>query len=112
MVCFGTPSSVLAGELGEVESVDDLNNEASEVVLAEPALDRRGSRYAKEPVSAKPGQPAREDYEYERLGVCNVFMANEPLAGRRMTKVTERKTKVDWAHFVHDIAQQYPTYDA
>jgi hypothetical protein len=59
-------------------------------------------------VPAKPGQPAREDYEYERLGVCNVFMACEPLAGRRMTKVTERKTKIDWAHFLNDIAQQYP----
>jgi DDE superfamily endonuclease len=57
---------------------------------------------------AKPGQVAREDYEYERLGVCNVFMACEPLAGRRLTKVTERKTKVDWAHFLDDIAQQYP----
>jgi DDE superfamily endonuclease len=44
----------------------------------------------RQPIPAKPGQPAREDYEYERLGTCNVFMANEPLAGRRMTKVTER----------------------
>lgn len=46
------------------------------------------------PVPTKPGQLAREDYEYERLGVCNVFMACEPLAGRRMTQVTERKTKL------------------
>ncbi len=60
------------------------------------------------PIVAKPGQAQREDYEYERLGVCNVFMASEPLAGRRITKVTERKTKIDWAHFLDDIAQQYP----
>lgn len=60
------------------------------------------------PVPAKPGQLAREDYEYERLGVCNVFMACEPLAGRRMTQVTERKTKLDWAHFIDDIAKHYP----
>jgi hypothetical protein len=38
-----------------------------------------------EPIPAKPGQPERQDYEYERLGVCNVFMASEPLAGRRIT---------------------------
>ena len=37
----------------------------------------------------------REDYEYRRLGTCNVFMASEPLAGRRITKVTERRTKSD-----------------
>ena len=60
------------------------------------------------PVPAKSGQLAREDYEYERLGVCNVFMACEPLAGRRMTQVTERKTKLDWAHFIDDIAKHYP----
>lgn len=46
-------------------------------------------------------------YEYERCGVCNVFMASEPLAGTRITKVTERKTKVDWAWFLQDIAERY-----
>ena len=60
------------------------------------------------PIAARPGQLAREDYEYERLGVCNVFMACEPLAGRRVTKVTQRKTKLDWAQFVDEIAKHYP----
>ena len=53
-------------------------------------------------------RPAREDYEYRQLGTCNVFMATEPLAGRRYTEVTERRTKTDWAHFVRDIAARYP----
>ena len=35
-------------------------------------------------------------------------MATEPLAGRRMTKVTARRTKIDWAHFLNDIAEHYP----
>ena len=35
-------------------------------------------------------------------------MATEPLAGRRQTKATERRTKTDWAHFLGDIAAQYP----
>ena len=61
-----------------------------------------------QPLPAKPGQAVREDYEYQRLGVCNVFMACEPLAGKRMTKVTQQKTKLDWAQFVDDIARQYP----
>ena len=60
------------------------------------------------PVPPAPGRPAREDYEYRRLGTCNVFMATEPLAGRRQTKVTERRTKTDWARFLRDIAAQYP----
>jgi len=57
---------------------------------------------------ARPGRPERHDYEYERCGVCNVFLASEPLAGKRMVKVTERKAKVDWADFVQDIAGRYP----
>jgi hypothetical protein len=56
----------------------------------------------------RPGRAARYDYEYERCGVCNVFMAVEPLAGWRLTRVTERKTKSDWAGFVEEIADQYP----
>ena len=60
------------------------------------------------PVPPAPGRAAREDYEYRRLGTCNVFMATEPLAGRRQTKVTERRTKTDWARFLRDIAAQYP----
>ncbi|MFH0782282.1 MAG: IS630 family transposase [Pseudomonadota bacterium] len=61
----------------------------------------------KTPVPAKPGQQARHDYEYKRCGTCNIFMANEPLAGTRMVEVTERKTKVDWAYFVERIAFRY-----
>jgi len=64
-------------------------------------------RHTRTPIPASAGQPAREDYEYERCGVCNVFMASEPLAGRRMTKVTERKTRQDWAVFLQDIAEHY-----
>jgi len=61
----------------------------------------------KTPILASPGQPAKYDYEYKRCGVCNIFMACEPLAGKRMVKITERKTKRDWAYFLEDIAAQY-----
>lgn len=59
------------------------------------------------PIPASPGQPARSDYEYKRCGVCNIFMACEPLAGKRMVKITERKTKKDWALFLQEIAGSY-----
>ena len=44
------------------------------------------------------------DYEYQRCGCCNIFLASEPLSGKRFVKVTERRTKKDWADFVEDIA--------
>jgi transposase len=59
------------------------------------------------PISASSGQPAKYDYEYRRNGLCNVFLACEPLAGKRMVTVTERKTKNDWAYFIEKIAAQY-----
>jgi DDE superfamily endonuclease len=61
----------------------------------------------KVPIPASPGNPAKYDYEYSRCGVCNVFMSCEPLAGKRMVKITERKTRVDWAYFIEEIAFQY-----
>nr|QNO55557.1 hypothetical protein CFDKOMGC_00003 [Methanosarcinales archaeon ANME-1 ERB7] len=45
------------------------------------------------PIPASPGQPAKHDYEYRRCGMCNIFLACEPLAGTRMVKITERKTQ-------------------
>jgi len=59
------------------------------------------------PIPASPGKPARHDYEYKRCGVCNIFMACEPLAGKRIVEITETKTKQDWASFLEDIAGQY-----
>jgi len=60
-------------------------------------------------VPIKPGQDAREDYEYIRHGVVNIFMANEPLRGQRIVEVTEFKTKKDWAKFMKRIADElYP----
>jgi transposase len=58
-------------------------------------------------LSVSPGKPARYDYEYERCGVCNVFLAVEPLAGQRLIQVSQRKTKSDWAHFVQALAERY-----
>lgn len=62
------------------------------------------------PVPMEPGQPARQDYEYERRGTANLFMVCEPLAGRRWVKITERRTQADFAHLLRDVAdEQYPT---
>ena len=49
------------------------------------------------PIPAAPGRPECYDYEYERNGVCNLFMFFEPLAGKRHVSITDRRTKVDWA---------------
>lgn len=60
------------------------------------------------PIPMAPGRAECHDYEYERRGTYNIFMASEPLAGRRMIEVTERKTRQDWARFMAQIATAYP----
>lgn len=62
-----------------------------------------------QPLPMEPGQPERQDYEYERGGVANVFMFLEPLAGRRWIDITEHRTKVDWAHEIKELVdERYP----
>lgn len=59
------------------------------------------------PIPAKPGQPRREDYQYERNGTANLFMICEPMAGWRYVEVTRQRTAVDYAHLLKDIVDRY-----
>ena len=61
----------------------------------------------REPIPAKPGQPARHDYEYERNGVANLFMVFAPLEGWRHVKVTDRHTAIDYAHVLRDLSDTH-----
>lgn len=59
------------------------------------------------PIKMESGKPAKHDYEYKRKGVCNIFISNEPLVGKRQTKVTERRTKQDWAIYIKEVAEMH-----
>jgi hypothetical protein len=66
----------------------------------------------RQPIAAAPGKPVRYDYEYKRNGVANLFMMFEPLAGRRHVKVTDRRTKKDWAWCIRKLVDKiYPQAD-
>jgi hypothetical protein len=55
------------------------------------------------------GQPPRQDYEYERNGTANIFMAVEPLIGKRKTFVTDQRTKQDFAELLRYLSDDvYP----
>ena len=59
------------------------------------------------PLPAQPGKPLRYDTEYQSNGPVNIFIAFEPLIGQRRTKVTEQRTKIDWAHFIQELIDQH-----
>jgi transposase len=58
------------------------------------------------PLLAREGDILKYDTEYERNGTCNLFLSFEPLKGKRKAKVTERRTKIDWAHFMKDLIDE------
>jgi hypothetical protein len=59
------------------------------------------------PLPAQPGQPERYDYEYVRNGVANIFMFCAPLHNWRHVKVTEHRTKQDWAQCMRELVDVY-----
>ena len=64
---------------------------------------------ARQAIPHTTGREARVDYEYIRHGIVNIFMANEPLKGKRKIKITRHKKKEDWARFIKEIAdEEYP----
>jgi hypothetical protein len=59
------------------------------------------------PLPPEPGRPARQDYEYERKGVCHQLVLCEPLTGWRHVKVTERRTRKDYAECLRELVDVY-----
>jgi DDE superfamily endonuclease len=59
------------------------------------------------PIPAKPGHPARHDYEYERNGTANLFMMFAPLEGWRHVEVTDRHTAVDYARILKELSDKH-----
>ena len=59
----------------------------------------------KRSIPPKPGNPEREDYEYRRCGVVDLFVAFEPLACKRVVKLTDTRTAVDFAHFLRELTE-------
>jgi hypothetical protein len=64
----------------------------------------------RQPLPARPGQPARYDYEYVRHGTANLFMTFEPLIGWRAVQATERRTAKDFAAVLRWLVEELHPY--
>ena len=60
-----------------------------------------------QPLPMEPAQPKRQDYEYERGRVVNLFLFCAPLRGRRWVDVTERRSMTDWAHQIKELVEEH-----
>jgi hypothetical protein len=61
----------------------------------------------RQPLPARPGSPAKQDYEYERKGVCNQLMMCEPLRGWRHVRVSQRRTRKDYAGCLRELVEEH-----
>lgn len=78
-------------------------------VVCMDELNKQMIKEIQTPLPAEPGKLQRFDTEYERNGTSNIFLSFEPLKGKRQLKVTERRTKVDWAHYIKELVdEEYP----
>jgi transposase len=97
----------------QMEEVLDVYTRPYDVRYPQVCMDEMSKQLISEtrlPLPMQPGQPACYDSEYERQGTCNLFIATEPLAGKRFLQVTEHRTKQDWARFIRDLVDvYYPT---
>ena len=63
----------------------------------------------REGLPATPGHVQKQDYQYHRLGTVSMFLAVEPLAGKRWVWCTERQTRLELAEVLRDLADlHYP----
>lgn len=63
----------------------------------------------RDPLPCQAGQPLRQDYEYSRNGVADLFIVFEPLCGKRFIEVKEQRRRIEWAHFMKSVSDElYP----
>lgn len=72
-------------------------------VVAMDELSKQLTQQVRTPLPVAPGKPQRIDHEYVRNGTANVSIIFEPLAGLREIKVTQRRTRVDWALLMREL---------
>ena len=100
MWCIGELTAEYRRRMYELLALYARPYDAREPVICVDEKCKQLLRETRCPLSAKLGTLAKEDYEYERAGTCNIFVAVEPRGERRIAQVTARRTKVDFVAFV------------
>mgnify|MGYP001213867431 FL=1 len=93
-----------------MEDVLDLYEEPDDPKRPRVCFDERPCQLlgdVREPLPPKPGRLEREDYEYSRKGVCNLFVYVDPFTGWRHVEATQRRTKRDFARCMQRLVDEF-----
>jgi hypothetical protein len=107
--CIGKPSAQFVAKMEDVLDVYARPYETDRPVVCLDEVNKELHSTPHGTLPMTPGHPQRQDYEYARQGVCNLFLAVEPLTGRRRVHVTERRTASDFAEELRILVEEdYP----
>jgi hypothetical protein len=107
--CIGKPSGTYVAKMEDVLDVYQQPYDAQRPVVCLDETSKELHDTPRGSLPLEPGKPIRQDYEYDRHGVVNLFLAIEPLRGWRQVRVTERRTKLDFAEELRLLADEvYP----
>jgi len=104
------PPDANAAFVAGMEDVLEVYHRPHDPACPVVCLDEASKQLIKEtrvPIPAKPGRPARHDYEYERNGTANLFMLFAPLEGWRHVEVTDHHAAVDYAQVLKDLSDTH-----
>ena len=104
------PPKANAGFVAAMEDVLEVYARPPDPKRPQVCIDEGGKQLigdVRDPLPVRPGSARREDYEYERQGMANLFMVFEPLAGTRQVEVTERKTNQDFARLIRRLVDEW-----
>ncbi|MCY4202986.1 MAG: IS630 family transposase [Aestuariivita sp.] len=91
----------------DVLSVYQRDFAADTVLVGMDETSKQQTKETRTPLAVRSGQPAIDDFEYERNGTANLFMVCAPLAGWRQVKVMDRRTRQDFAELLKDLVDDY-----
>ena len=110
--CIGKPSAHYVSKMEDVLEVYARPYDAKRPLICLDEASKELHDTPRGTLPMKSGQHKRQDYEYERNGVCNLFLSIEPLCGRRKVRVTDRRTAQDFAEQVRILVDEdYPDAD-
>ena len=104
------PPKANAAFVASMEDVLDTYEQPYDPARPVVCVDEAGKQLigeVRQPLPVRPATPAKQDSQYQRGGMANLFMAFEPLAGRRHVEVTQRKTSVDFARFLQTLSDKH-----
>ena len=99
----GPPSARFVRNLEDVLDLYEQAEDPDRPLVCFDETSKALHEHFRPPTPPRPGQPARYDYPYDRMGTCNLFLCSAPLLGWRAVTVRTRRTAVDCAHVLKEL---------